>query len=80
MAYILALRFRSNQDVQSEVCCSQTRQWSQERVTGKGVEGSVEADYLVSASASSLPGMAVCLGTQWTVTVESVLFISVVIL
>jgi hypothetical protein len=39
----------------------------------------VEAACLASASASSLPGMAVCPGTHWTVMVESVLLISVAI-
>jgi hypothetical protein len=49
-------------------------------VTGEGVEGSVEAAYLASILGSSLLGMAVCLGTQWTMIVESVLFMSIVIL
>jgi hypothetical protein len=50
---------QSNQDVQLEVCCSRTRRRLQDRVTGEGVEGSVEAACLASMSASSLPGMAV---------------------
>jgi hypothetical protein len=78
-AYVFGLGFLSNQGVQSEVCCSRTRWRIQERVTGEGVEGSVEAACLVSASALSLPGMAVCLGTQWTMMVESVLLMSVAI-
>jgi hypothetical protein len=80
MAYIFSLGFWSNQDVQSEVCCSQTWQQIQERVTGEGIEGSIEVAYLVSMSASSLLGMAVYPGTQWTMTVESVLFMTMVIL
>jgi hypothetical protein len=63
MVYVFGLGFRSNQDVQSEVYCSQTWQWIQERVTSEGVEGSVEVAHLASTSASSLPGMAVCPGT-----------------
>jgi hypothetical protein len=51
----------------------------QERLTGEGVEGSVEAACLASASASPLPGMAVCPGTQWTVMVELVLLMSLAI-
>jgi hypothetical protein len=78
-AYIFGLGFWSNQDVQSEVYCSRTRRRIQERVTGDGVEGSVEAACLASASASSLPGMSVCPGTPWTVMVESVLLMSVAI-
>jgi hypothetical protein len=78
-AYVFSLGFWSNQDVQSEVCCSRTRRRIQGRVTGEGVEGSVEAACLASASASSLPGMSVCLGTQWTVMVELVLLMSVAI-
>jgi hypothetical protein len=78
-AYVCGLGFWSNQDVQSEVCCSWTQRPIQERVTGEGVEGSLEAACLVSASASSLLGMLVCLGTQWTVMVELVLLMSVVI-
>jgi hypothetical protein len=61
------------------VCYSRTQPQIQERVTGDGVEGSMEAACLVSASASSLPGMVVCLGTKWTVMVELVLLISVAI-
>jgi hypothetical protein len=78
-AYVFGLGFLSNQDVQSEVCCSRTQRRIQERVTGEGVEGSVEAAYLASALASSLPGMAVCPGTQWTVMVELVLLMSVAV-
>jgi hypothetical protein len=62
-----------------EVHCSWTQRQIQERVTGEGVEGSVEAACLASASASSLPGMSVCPGTQWTMMVESVLLMSVLI-
>jgi hypothetical protein len=78
-AYIFSLGFWLNQDIQSEVRCSWTWWQIQERVTGEGVEGSVEVDCLVSALASSLPGMSVCPGTQWTVMVESVLLMSVAI-
>jgi hypothetical protein len=79
VVYIFGLGFWLNQDVQSEVRCSRTRRRIQERVTGEGVEGSVEAACLASASASSLLGMSVCPGTQWTMMVESVLLMSVVI-
>jgi hypothetical protein len=51
----------------------------QERVTGEGVEGSMEVAHLASTLASSLLGMAVYPETQWTVMVELVLFISVAI-
>jgi hypothetical protein len=79
MVYIFGLGFWLNQDVQSEVCCSQTRRRIQERVTGEGVEGSVEAACLASTLASSLPGMSVCPETQWTMMVELVLLMSVAI-
>jgi hypothetical protein len=79
MAYVFSLGFWSNQDIQSDVCCSQTRWQIQERVTHEGVEGSIEVAHLASISALSLPRMAVCLGTQWTMMVEPVLFMSVVI-
>jgi hypothetical protein len=48
-------------------------------VTGEGMEGCMEAACLVSASALLLLGMAVYLGTQWTMMVELVLFRSIAI-
>jgi hypothetical protein len=77
--YIFGSGLRSNQDVQLEVCYSRTRRQIQERVTGEGVEGSMEVACLASALASSWPGMVVCPGTQWTMMVEPVLFMSIAI-
>jgi hypothetical protein len=79
MVYIFSLGFWSNQDVQSEVCCSQAWWRIQERVNGEGEEGSVEVACLASMSASLLLGMLVCPGIQWTVMVESVLLMSMAI-